>query len=336
MALSQLDPVSPGDRIESVTWNSEFQNILTHPVDLISPSTGPINFNLQAHTNLVPTAITATSGSAGQVLSIGFGGTPIWSAGQASPSRVMGLLGAVSSQSGTFSADAYVMRSTLGTQSWTVSATSSYSASVGTAGPAAGGRDIAGAFASTYVHWYAISTGAGSTAPAALVSTNPPNIGPVAMPTSYSGWAYLGGSIYSSASTTLVTDHHFRGSWASYDAQVAVLSGGTSTTQASVALGTALPGNASRMQLVAEFSIQSTAAGGSLAALALRVVSGSDFLRMKQQAPASQTIFNTLTAELPNLSQTLFYILDSQLSSGNIVAQSANIWCQGYQNPGVA
>src|SRR5690349_11109519 len=274
MALSQLDPVSPGDRIESVTWNSEFQNILTHPVDLISPSTGPINFNLQAHTNLVPTAITATSGSAGQVLSIGFGGTPIWSAGQASPSRVMGLLGAVSSQSGTFSADAYVMRSTLGTQSWTVSATSSFSASVGTAGPAAGGRDIAGVFASTYVHWYAISTGQGSTAPAGLVSTNPPTVGPAALPSGYLGWTYLGASVYSSSSTTAPQPHRFRGAMAFYESEQSVLSGGSATAESSQSVAAVVPSNALTYTLNGNAAVTGNSAGDISANWALRVVTG--------------------------------------------------------------
>src|SRR6266700_2160707 len=79
MALSQLITQVPGTLIKSGDWNNEFQNILIHPIALISPTTGAINFNLQAHTNLIPTALSATSGSAGQVLTI-VGAAPAWAA----------------------------------------------------------------------------------------------------------------------------------------------------------------------------------------------------------------------------------------------------------------
>ena len=77
MALAQLVVQVPGTLIKSGDWNNEFQNILTHPIALISPTTGPINFNLQAHTNLLPSVISATSASAGQAL-IDTGGATVW------------------------------------------------------------------------------------------------------------------------------------------------------------------------------------------------------------------------------------------------------------------
>ena len=60
MALAQLVVQVHGTLIKSGDWNNEFQNIVTHPISLISPTTGGINFALQAHTNLLPSAITAT------------------------------------------------------------------------------------------------------------------------------------------------------------------------------------------------------------------------------------------------------------------------------------
>lgn len=85
MALSQLQSVSPGDRIQSAVWDNEFQNILTHPIDLISPSTGAINFALQAHVGLLPSVISATSASAGQVLMSTGGSVAIWATSTAPP-----------------------------------------------------------------------------------------------------------------------------------------------------------------------------------------------------------------------------------------------------------
>lgn len=269
MSLARVKVWNPGDVLTASDLNAEFNNVLNNPVSLVSPSTGPINFNLQAHTNLVPTAITATSGSVGQVLSISTAGTLAYQT-PITVSRVSNLRGSLSSQSGTFAADSYIMRTTAGSMSWTISATSSYSASVGIAGPTAGGRDQAGSFASTFIHWYAISTGATSTAPAGLVSTNPPTVGP-AMPTSYSGLTYLGASPYSSASTTVTSTHLFRGRYAVFPAPLAILSGGNSTTLTAITFSNVVPPNVPVMHL--KLSNASTATGVSFS-----IDSGSTFM----------------------------------------------------------
>lgn len=73
MSLARVKVWNPGDVLTAADLNSEFNNVLNNPISLISPSTGAINFGLQAHTGLVPTAITATSGTAGNVLAISSG-----------------------------------------------------------------------------------------------------------------------------------------------------------------------------------------------------------------------------------------------------------------------
>ena len=69
MALARAHVWNVGDLLKSNDLNGEFNNILLNPVALISPSTGAINFNLQAHTGILPSAITATSAATtGQAL----------------------------------------------------------------------------------------------------------------------------------------------------------------------------------------------------------------------------------------------------------------------------
>lgn len=264
MALSRIKVWIPGDVLTAADLNAEFNNLLNNPITLVSPTTGAINFSLLSHTNLVPTAITASSGSIGQVLSVSTGGTPAWITGVGSgASRVRQLYGFISSQNGSVFADEYVMRSSAGAYAWTVSATSSFSANLGTAGPTAGGRDQAGAFASTYIHFYAISTGVGSTQPQGIWSSQPETVGPT-LPTSYSGWTYLGTAIYSSSSTTVPNDQYFEGSRGVYASQFVngLVNGGASTSITPITISSAVPGNA-RVFMV-RYAINTTVSASSL------------------------------------------------------------------------
>lgn len=78
MALSRVKTWIAGDILTAADQNAEFNNILNNPISLISPTTAAINFSTYAHTNLIPTAINATSGSTGAVLTISTAGTPVW------------------------------------------------------------------------------------------------------------------------------------------------------------------------------------------------------------------------------------------------------------------
>ena len=229
MALARVKVWNPGDVLTAADLNAEFNNLLNNPISLISPTTGVITFT------------TAQTFPANQVSG------SLTAAG----SWVSGLNGALSSQSGTFTANQYLLQSTNGTQSFVLNSTASFAVSVGTAGPAAGGRDVAAVFASTYVHWYAISTGSGSTALAGIVSSQAPPTGPV-MPANYSAWAYLGASPYSSASTTVTSTHQFRGNSAFFlrPRDNALLSAGAvQSSLATVSVTSAVPTNASKMIL---------------------------------------------------------------------------------------
>jgi len=317
MSLSRVKVWNPGDVLTASDLNGEFNNVLNNPVSLVSPTTGPINFNLQAHTGLLPSVITASSATTGQVLVVTSSATvPSFISAIPADSRVRGLQGLISSQSGTFSADTYVQRSSDGLRAWSVTATSSFSASVGTAGPAANGRDVAAAFASTYVHWYAITTGPGSTAPAGLVSTNPPSVGPAALPTGYLGWTYLGASLYSSSSTTCPNDHRFRGNMAYYDTQFTAVSNGQSTVEAAISLANIIPSNAGKMLL----RVQYITAHPDIQTIAFRYQTGANYDINTLSASAALTAVNRDLA-MPQISQQFIYILSSQFAAAGDALQ---------------
>lgn len=78
MSLARVKVWSPGDVLTASDLNSEFNNITNNPITLISPTTAPINFNLQAHTGLLPTVLSASSGSTGSLMAVTSSGAANW------------------------------------------------------------------------------------------------------------------------------------------------------------------------------------------------------------------------------------------------------------------
>src|SRR5574338_204658 len=70
MALARVKTWNPGDILTANDLNNEFNNILNNPITLISPTTGVINFNSQAHTNFVleNVATTPTAATSGRIV----------------------------------------------------------------------------------------------------------------------------------------------------------------------------------------------------------------------------------------------------------------------------
>src|SRR3990167_164492 len=59
MALGRVKTWVAGDVLTAADQNAEFDNLLNNPISLISPTTGAIDFNLQAHTNFVAQGLTS-------------------------------------------------------------------------------------------------------------------------------------------------------------------------------------------------------------------------------------------------------------------------------------
>ena len=332
MALARVKTWIPGDILTASDLNAEFNNILNNPVSLISNATSLVAGDLLiASTDATPVLSRLALGSTTQYLGVASSsGQPAWlNAGTGT--RVSGLVATISSQLSTCAARQYVFQTTDGARSFLLNSTAGYTINVGTAGPAAGGRDTAGVFSSTFVHLYAISTGANSTSVAGTASTAIPPTGPV-MPTGYSAWCYLGGMPYTSASTTMYPGYlagrktHF-GAIAVTPSRV--LSAGVSTAVAQVSISSAVPANAVNFDLFLE-AIQSTAAAGVThnVYLGTTTIDTSTFMRVLDYIAQVVSVSHRmqLTIELPNISQGLYYFV-------NTTAVSATIDVTGFTNP---
>lgn len=311
MSLARAHTWNAGDILKAADLNGEFNNVLNNPVSLISPSTGAINFNLQAHTNLLPSAITATSGVSGQVLGVSSSGSPSAFISPYAGSRIRNMQMVASSQNAQFTADEYLLKSTNTTQTFTIASTAVFTVNLATAGPAANGRDQAGSFASTFLHYYGITTGAGSTTPAGIVSSQPPSVGPT-LPTGYVGWVYLTSLIYSSA-TTQTNNVRQRGAWLWNDSIQNALTGGQSTTATSVSLASVAPPQAQNVKFNVAIASNAGGAQGTVSLL----TTGSNTVSW---TAVSGFPYNTYV-EYPNL--TFQYQWSTQPSPGAGLTLSA-------------
>ena len=202
---------------------------------------------------------------------------------------------------------------------------------VSTAGPAAGGRDQAGAFgASNWIHFYYIWNPVNVLVSTTSSLTAPPT-GP-ALPTGYTHWAYAGAVFYNA--TPLLVKTRMRGASMVYDARQNILSAGAATVETSVGFSTVVPPNALQCYGFVYTIGGVTTAGGVLdMTVTLRVVTGVDWLvnrvLIQNGGNALTSLFPGSGFTLPNIGQTLYYI--NTIASGT--SPQASIDISGYTIP---
>lgn len=176
-----------------------------------------------------------------------------------------------------------------------------------TAGPAANGRDQAGAFAaSNWIQFYFICDAAGNVA--TLSSLVPPPNAPT-LPAGYTHWAYIGAVFYTGSSQ--LARVRMRGHDFYYDATGSALVAGTAISETAVVLSSLVPPNAVATRLRCVFT-DATGAGVSHNAV-LRVSSGNNFFVFDQASTAA--IRNSCEVNVPNVGQQVLYILSVNTTS---------------------
>jgi hypothetical protein len=203
-----------------------------------------------------------------------------------------------------------------------------FTVDAGLAGPAANGRDQAGAFAaSQWLHFYALY-GAGQ-APAGIVSANGPDVGPT-RPTGYTHVAYLT-SIYWDASSHFLRVHQMDDR-VSYDARQVALNAGTATTDTAVSVNTLVPSCATDFDInVESWGVTADGTGAAISVLHLGFLAGTDTHNLVSDfavGPSTATRLPTGDITFPNISQQFYYhqqVLNGSAPATTITARSYRV-----------
>jgi hypothetical protein len=198
---------------------------------------------------------------------------------------------------------------------------------ISTAGPAANGRDQAGAFSnSSWVHFYWIWNG---TTLASLSSATAPPTGPT-LPSGYTHWAYAGAVYLGSGGTLTYT--YIRGAVAYYRTLQSALSSGGATSETTISLAALVPPNATNIHLFINARITASGGGVGGSNLMLRLVSGVGLIAQYSvdAIVAGQGGNQGGGLLIPNVSQ-LYYLWQDY--NANISARAATIYVAGYEVP---
>lgn len=203
-------------------------------------------------------------------------------------------------------------------------ATGTLTCNVLTAGPAANGRDQAGAFtAGSWVHFFFIWNGATLATIASASATAP------TLPSGYTHYAYLG-AVYFNGSSQLVTTR-VRGSRVYYASPPSMLSG-SATSETAINLATAVPPNAStgEAQLFAQIVTSAPANSDAM----IRWATGNNYVFQRSgSATSDSTQGRTVVFEFPNVGQSLFYLFTNEANPGNITGRTAQLNILSYTIP---
>lgn len=243
---------------------------------------------------------------------------------------VKGLTGAqATTATFTLAADMAVMRSaTTGALQFYNNITAK-TVNIGTAGPAAGGRDQSGAFSNgATIHAYLIGKPDGTVA--GIASTVAPTTGPT-LPTGYDKWAYATSFVLTAGGTNIPAIY-FRGAQVRYadgSSQV-TLNNGTSTSESTIdvaaTIASFVPANALTIFVRAQM-LNNTGTAGTVYTLKLRVLTTVDYAVMELTPYANSASENLdQVIEVPNVSLTILYLVSN-------AAMRASTYINGYTVP---
>jgi len=195
---------------------------------------------------------------------------------------------------------------------------------IGTAGPAANGRDQAAAFSSNnWIHFYWIWNGTTLASLSSLSATAP------TLPSGYTHKCYAGAVRY----RTSALDYIFiRGSMVYYRERQPIAVAVGATTETTLSISTYVPPNATVFLVNSNLRIATTAGGAGGMAFSIRHTSTYDYLLWNCRCPvASGAVFNATASLIPNKSQRLYYLWTG--STTNISAREADIDLLAYSIP---
>jgi len=205
-------------------------------------------------------------------------------------------------------------------------ATGTLTNNISTAGPAANGRDQAGAFsAESWLHVYFIWNG---TTLATISSTTAPPTGPT-LPTGYTHWAYAGAVRYNA--TPLLVATAWRGSTAFYAAprSQGVLSDGDATTATEVVLAAYMPPNALTARWSMACYLDALATGVYYCSIGLTsgvTGGGNAWVALEMASQIDEAALFSRFAEAPVIGQSVWYL---NSASG----MSSYIYVEGFTMP---
>lgn len=247
-------------------------------------------------------------------------------------SRVMGLIAQNNAASPATQYDISCTSVTLREPStgacYTVPSPAQLTVNTALAGPAANGRDGAGAIApSQWVRLFYIYNPTTATL-ATIASVGSINLGPN-LPAGYTAWAYIG-SIYWTSGSAFVTGN-MRGARFQYGTSIIALNGGTSTGLVAVPIPTLVPPECGWYELFFQQLTVTSGAGGSYSvncAITTQAVSIFN-IGLTGVSTASQPFtFSGPAKQVTNFGQSFAYAL-----SGSGVGMTVTIYVTGYSMP---